>query len=729
MTFEQLTDEEVIEIQSLYDSGKKQEEIVQLTGRSAGAVSKYVKATRLRPKIPTIPQQEFQQPQQTVPVQHATPVQQATHVAGQPQKVYLSPAVPPYPDLVEPEEWLHAFLKQYRFGEPFIQAQCSRVRMRKELPHPTDLMADMKEMQSGIKNLRLIAYIADDYSFQVRQYKKDYDADRNYMPHTRQGIPIGKSNYTYDRREGMHDYSRPSRDYRDPYFDDGRDQRYVAPMPSYGGQDRLARIEDDLRRRDEAERRRLEQEILDIKGQIAHGGQQNPEMARLEHKIEQMEEDRRRKQDEEFIALKAQVAQAGGMNQADVQRMIEAERAKLTNADVINIIRQEFANRQGLSEMDVKSEEIKSKHDIEIKKLEESGETRTVIANAVQTGISQFGQAIARTLHEVGSEEERPVAGMTDGENMWQAECPYCSSMITAPLSANVVQCPNCNRQLEVTGGRKPLDSVPERTTTAPPIVKQPDEIVGTGGASFTVEQPTPLAERVATCPSCGTALSIPANAEQIECPSCNKRFAVGEQPPIIPKKQVEQPVAPPREVQQEQQPQYDFQQGINEELRRKEEPEQEKIPQTWTAAPPEEVRPAIPVDREPPLETSDSEIPDELLEENETPTEPIETTKDIPPEATKETNEPELPVEQPKPSEPEQTVKPVEGEHVHIDKEIPPMGAPLSEPVKTTDDKEFVCDFEGCGKSFETENQLRGHRIHHIKKRGKSKIKSKRKK
>jgi len=44
---------------------------------------------------------------------------------------------------------------------------------------------------------------------------------------------------------------------------------------------------------------------------------------------------------------------------------------------------------------------------------------------------------------------------------MWQAECPYCKTMITAPLTAKVIQCPGCSKQLEIKGGEERQNLVP----------------------------------------------------------------------------------------------------------------------------------------------------------------------------------------------------------------------------------------------------------------------------
>jgi len=854
MPVEKLREEEIIDIQNLYDSGMNYNEIEAKTGKGRGTISKYVKAVRVKPRTPAIPRKEVEQPpKQPEPLKDSY----VDSFSNKKMVAHLSPATPPYPDVVEPYEWLFNFLKLYRFGDAFIQAQCSRVKMRKELPHPTDLMADMKEMQSGIKNLRLISFIADDYNFQVKKYMEEYQAETEYRPHARQGIPIGRPSNMYDRRQGLDMYGYPpqrdpyGRDQygRDPYMNDGRQGIPVVSPPNYRGDDRLARLEDDIRRRDEAERTRLERELYEMKTQIAQGVHKNPDTERLERRMEQMEDERRRKQDEEYLTLKAQLRQAGGLSQHDVERLIERERDKLTDTDIRNIIAQEFASRSGLSEMDIKSQEIKSHHDIEMRKMDESGETRNVIAGAVQQGFGQIGQAIFRTAQEVGSDEVKPMPGATDGGEMWQAECPYCSSMITAPISADLVQCSSCGRELQVSGVEEKTTAKtmprprqtppPERITmprprqTPPPeVIEQPLTPVPSESASFTVEQnipsPPPKVEKIGICPTCGMQLIIPDGVPQIECPGCDQRFQVGDRPPIMPEPKVEQVERPLVDEPPKAFDNYPFQPGVAPPVRPSVETPIDVIDEHKVIPPVKEVEygkteavdtpsgfiddsPQLPLKQEeeriplspvveetpvdkavdklldiksdlekqaddlsdlvdksvaedvvppriqnvpvPPLDVS--EVIEEETAQKEIPepvsaVEPVEET--IPIELLKESYVPEgkeevipisigedketvtpdvKPVEQvvekPVKSKPEAKtdVKPL------VKKEVVEIGVEAELPhdeIKTDGLKEFVCDHPGCGKAFEKEMQLRGHKLHHIKRRGKSK-KGKRKK
>jgi len=189
---EKLSDEKIKEIQDLYANGQTMEDIAKQLNCSKGVVQKYVQQDLKTKREITEPPQV----QQTVQPEQAQPVQQ----------VQLKPAralTPPYPEVPEPVEWLQTFLENYRMKEQFIQIQCNRVRMRDELPHPTDLMTDMKEMDSGQKNLRQISYLVEDYSYQLDKYLKQRENEQTIMSRRRHGIPIGNRQKYPEERRGI----------------------------------------------------------------------------------------------------------------------------------------------------------------------------------------------------------------------------------------------------------------------------------------------------------------------------------------------------------------------------------------------------------------------------------------------------------------------------------------------------------------------------------------------
>ena len=383
---------------------------------------------------------------------------------------------------------------------------------------------------------------------------------------------------------------------------------------------------------------------------------------KLEQKLTQMEEDKRRELLEETIATRAQLQQEHTRRQ-----------------DLENQVRTlEFSQSQkGLSETDLRYEEIKDQHALELRKLDEKGKTREAIANAVKTGFSQVGQAIFRTAQELGTEDTRPMQGVTDNRHMWQANCPYCNAPITAPLSAKVIQCPECGRQLEVSQEQAtpgPATLEPRKEPQPPPVEKTP---------------PMSIAE----CPYCKKTLSIPPNVEIVECPYCKKRLEVTGTPnmPVVPYLEPQEPdVTPMPEIVTG--------------------PEAELQPEP--ASTNAEASISIPVDTTDALkyQRSGDLVSEAYIHKEEfTPKEKGVIEKSL--EDAKEGR-----------------ISPLEIEEYPKVKKQPEMPEPLPDTymVETKPDQkiQFVCGHPDCGHGFETEMQLKGHILHHIKTRGKTKHK-----
>ncbi|GAJ23824.1 unnamed protein product, partial [marine sediment metagenome] len=49
---------------------------------------------------------------------------------------------------------------------------CRRVKRRNALPYPSDLAADIQDMASGITNPKSANYIAEEYSYDIKEYEK-----------------------------------------------------------------------------------------------------------------------------------------------------------------------------------------------------------------------------------------------------------------------------------------------------------------------------------------------------------------------------------------------------------------------------------------------------------------------------------------------------------------------------------------------------------------------------
>ena len=646
---EKLEENEIKTIKDMYQKGKTIDEIEEATGRSRGVIHKYAEEAKKEKKLPAdeTPSMPQTQPQikPTIQPQQAQPIQTTTL---RPAK----PVMPPFPEIPEPQDWLREFLANYRLKEPFVIALCNRVIRRQELPHPSDLMADIQQMDSGQNNTRQIAYIVEDYEFELNKYLATKQNIENMPLRRRQGIPVGGqqqplSTYpsqgirTYDRQRQRYPY------YEDDPYDYPEDRRRGIPIqptnPTYSypptphGYPYPGRPYENL----ESELERL----AAIQRLLGKSEEKNPAVERYERDNQELKQKIEKLEDQRQQDIMGELQQLRQSYQIENQRRRELEE---------ELRGMEFKQAQkGLSETDLKYKELEDRQALELRKLEEGGKTRETIANAVKTGFSSIGQAIFRTAQEMGSEEQKPMPGYTDNRNMWQANCPFCGELITAPVSAKQVLCPGCNRELELND-----QQTQQEIKLQQPTPRQRTPIIQP-------EQEPPQTElTIANCYYCKKPISIPPGAKLVECPYCNRRLEVTTE-------NGEHETTPTEEIKKygdltAYKTSYDI--PVEPEL------EPEQIQQTT-------------IDLEPEIETKIEETP-----KKETPPSWKEQLK---------------PSKKPKVEEPEETKK--------------------QEPEeKATQPTKFICDEPGCSKGFDTENQLRGHKLHHA--RMKKKIQQKEK-
>ena len=694
-----LSDEEIKKIQDLWTEGYSVTQIAEMTKHSKSSVSKYVHQVHSRPPENatetatqyTPPMQSTEYPPddppiispETPPETTVTPIEQAKR-AKTIETRHLQPAspLPPYEEVPDPAAWLEKFLSSYRLHPAFIQVQINRVARRRELPHPSDLMADIQQMDSGQKNLRQISYIIEEYDYGMRDYMKKYEMQQKPVsPHY--GIPLPETRYERHDRYGGYDTSREHDPYRerrslptyprDPYYDNypppeqrGMPSGYNQPPSVVSELERYARIQNLMK--EAQERNPMLDQLQQANTSIAT-------------ELAEIKAERSREIADKLNRLELSIQQYQGREQSQQDKIRELETRQ---------------TQKTVTESDLKMQEITDKQTLEMRKLDEKGKTRDAIAGAVTTGFSQVGQAIFRTAQEQGENEPEPTERYTDGRHMWQAECPYCQTMITAPSSAKTIICPGCSKQLEVSDQAE-IPTSP--TTSASFTVKPEDQIVlpplsKEDEPKMTLDEEPRDGYAIADCPYCKKKIEIPKQATIVECPYCAKRLQV--QPPE------ETPVKTPEEIH-------------------------EPIPQEI-------------------LDT----IPDEKTG----------TEKEI-----EESGLPDWREQQKMPVD--QEAKKTEGEHVYIDKEIPPMDSPpmkveekvvkkvdteikkeefspkekqdiekiaqniaIGEGVKKLEEeikkeelinpKPFVC--EECGKEFQKEQQLKGHMLHHLKEKKKKK-------
>ena len=507
-----LSDKEIKEIQEMYfDKEMTIPEIQKKTGRSTSTIDKYIHKPRITEikEEPPGPNPTEQPTKPDVSVK-TVPEPKPAKVIEEPVGVLLKPAPlsDVYAEVPEPDIWLQNFLSNYKLREPFITVQCNRVKRRNELPHPADLMADMQQMDSGQKYPRQIAFIIDDYDFELKKYMQQR-ADLEQMPQRRHGISTGGRMQRYDaggrgiplrEREQHRDYYDDRCDYRGEYDSrygpPPREERRGIPIEPYYANQPYPHLETELERF--ARLQQLFQKTEEKNPMMERLTQDNRELA---ERLAGIENDRKQEMITELNRLRMGLQQSQDIRAETENRLRQMELMQ---------------SKTSVSESDIRMQEIKDKQDLELRKLDEKGKTREAISNAVTTGFGQIGQAIFKTAQELGSEEKIQMEGTAQGE-MWQSACPYCNELITAPLSAKMIQCPSCGRRLEIS----PQGPAPQQSRSQ---------------ASFTVQPPIeqPLVEpQIAECPHCKTQMSVPVGAHMIECPNCHGRLTVESEAPI----------------------------------------------------------------------------------------------------------------------------------------------------------------------------------------------------
>jgi hypothetical protein len=401
----------------------------------------------------------------------------------------------------------------YGIQEGFITVECDILKSRGELPSAAQLADDLGAMTSGIKKGKHSAYIAEIYDRELRNYLEQLRQVNERMLRQRDhGYPLQQQQSIYQRR-GIPIYDpQPQYPQYPPYqapIQYPQQQQYNDPMRE---------MTRKLERLEEERRKQLEDELREMKMQIQQGGQTNPEITMLRAQIEQMNQERMRKQDDEMSMLKMQIQQRGqGLTMQDVQTAIAQERAKITPTEIKDMIRTQLQESGRLTTTDVEMRKVQQQHQLEMAKLDEGAKTRDTIATSIKSGMASIGQAIARTAQEVGTDEKQTLQGQTSGKNMWQTPCPNCQALITAPLTAKMIRCPQCGNQYEV----MPPEQTPPPEQPSPQT--QPEYFPPETQAGFTVENPTPPVTDIPTIPIQREAEPIPEEGEFGKCDDCGR--------------------------------------------------------------------------------------------------------------------------------------------------------------------------------------------------------------
>jgi len=382
----------------------------------------------IEPEPPTPTPQETPQPPETPP-----PTFQPLPPAAPPQRVVI-----PFQEILDPDVWIANFLKsQASVKDKFINFQTQRVKLTGRLPEPMDLEADLKEMDSGVKNPKEAAYIKFFYEAALEDYLRASEVNQDYG---RRGIRMERE------RSGYHPIGRGIMvDSRREYPYDPPPQRTHAPTSWM--EEELMRLREDARRRDEEDRRRQDRENADLKAQLlalqhqlqTGGGGGN---TRLEQKLEQMEIDRRR-MEEQYAQLKENtlldrirqieaVARSGPSTdeiKTWLKDTVDQYRAQiLVEKNIEDLVDKKLQSHSGPTQTQVELERARNdlllgqkKLDIEEKKASQWGDTLKNVAGVFGEGI---GKGMSAGKHPPAEPQTPQQTGTT---------CPHCSVSLILP--------------------------------------------------------------------------------------------------------------------------------------------------------------------------------------------------------------------------------------------------------------------------------------------------------
>ena len=467
----------------------------------------------------TVPTTEPSQ-QQTLGQQQQPQVQpQQVQQPIQPQFTPPQPILPTY-QVEEPEKWLETFLRSYKFKELFIQIQVEQVRLSKELPYAGQLMQDVKTMESGISNLPTISFIVQMYERQVKQYMKKYEELMNTTSIRRGGYPM------QDEYGGGYHDTYPSVPTRHGGMPIGRQQEYRRKDASFYETDRISRLEDELRRRDEEARRKMEYEYNNMRLKIEQGQtrQEDPALLRLQQQLETQASETRKltaelsaQKENTLLERIARIEQhAGGPSAETIQRYIDqsiqAEHDKVTATDLDRKIKEAINASQGISTIDVEMKKIEKQYDIDQRKLEMEEKKGNMWGDTLKDVAGLVGEGIGKQM-----------AGAEQPESQTQTppvSCPHCGTPLMLPPGVKFGVCPKCSGKMEIGASGTPTPftepSIPQQKPPEPPPLEsdREPEYAGTFNKSSAFNKPSeepsqtlkpePEELPLGICPKCG---------------------------------------------------------------------------------------------------------------------------------------------------------------------------------------------------------------------------------
>jgi len=443
----------------------------------------------------------------------------------------------PYEEAEPADVFFRKFLSEFPFKEDFVDLICRRVKRRNALPYPSDLAADIQEMLSGITNPKSANYIAEEYSYELKDYEKrlkDTNKLRSSMGYNVDSY--GSHNTDHD---GLHQgisldgYKEDDGQVRDSRR--GGERQKVEKTPVDPIEEVLKRHR--VRRAERLEKMMNDKEIADVEREIS-GGEEGEEekkhtlivdgvslkltteeMLSWKHYLaeEKRAEEEREERKAERKAEEKKAEDERKQQEAERQRL-DAERRSQNDGGLIEWVVGEGNNTRIIK---VRPETIPllMAQGSRNPSQNDGGLSREEVAQMVERSFE------AKTKHMTTDDVEKIVQrSMGDRVALTKDDLRYMEARDNLHLE---------EKKLDESGKTRDVisDAIRDGFGHAGRIISRMMTEEG-GGTGMPVDGYSDQAGNMmqVACPGCNTVITAPIGSQMVVCPGCKKRWVV-EQP------------------------------------------------------------------------------------------------------------------------------------------------------------------------------------------------------
>lgn len=347
----------------------------------------------------------------------------------------------PLPEIEEPDKFFERVLKPYVdmgiINKNFVEWEKYKIKVENALPDPAALQHDLTNLDSGLsgKKAGYLPFIIKIYTQELSAYLEKLKSNPTIAY---QGISVSQNP------------TIPPPPHYNPYlhlYNPSYNPSYSYPIalstiPSQNP-DLLPTILQLFQK---------EQELAALKKEIEELKKGTKEDKYAEY-IRELERERREELKQRISELEKRL-EAGGLSKEDIKEIIDEtfkeKEEKVTKKDlerVVEMLSKKIESRplKSITPEQIELEKINKEYEFKMAELLQKKEQARSIADSIKEGIGLLGKAFIRTLIEEGGIEQHQ-AQTIERKNLMELLCPACKSKIIAPIDAEKVICPSCNK-------------------------------------------------------------------------------------------------------------------------------------------------------------------------------------------------------------------------------------------------------------------------------------------